>query len=225
MKFRFFGKQSKGFTLVEVMAVVAVGATLASGVSPIVFDQINEAKIARARVDVQVIGTGLGLMYINSGYFGSWNSKISSTPAQNLTYLRSGSGAAVDLGGHPQDPKADLWTGAAPSRTTDFLEYQLETGFPGGGSSCYRSFGVNWKGPYASGLEKCDPWGRNYVAFVWAMYTPTTGSNRGAGSGGQKYYGWVLSAGPNGVIDTPVTSSRLQGDDVGYILAAPEQGV
>ena len=96
----------------EVMAVVAVGATLASGVSPIVFDQINEAKIAQARVDVQVIGTGLGLMYINSGYFGSWSSKASTTPAQTLTYLRSGSGTTADLGGHPQDPKADLWTGS-----------------------------------------------------------------------------------------------------------------
>jgi general secretion pathway protein G len=62
-----------------------------------------------------------------------------------------------------------------------------------------------WKGPYLLSVE-ADPWGNAYVVNAHAI----TGDNRETP--------WILSPGPNGILETPAASDSLLGDDVGVAM-------
>ncbi len=64
--------------------------------------------------------------------------------------------------------------------------------------------GPAWAGPYVNGL-KPDPWGHAYLANVdgWLRL---------------KEHAFVLSAGPNGQIETTPNSNRASGDDILFLL-------
>ena len=64
-------------------------------------------------------------------------------------------------------------------------------------SACYN----NWKGPYLA-LVGQDPWGNQYMTNADAF--PVAGSPA-----------WIISAGPNGRMETPSTNETLLGDDIG----------
>jgi hypothetical protein len=77
----------------------------------------------------------------------------------------------------------------------------------------------NWEGPYIESVAgKTDPWGHNYLVNVEAMYTPTSDHND------TKEYGWIISAGPNGSVDTNITDNEVQEDDIGLYIYAAETG-
>lgn len=65
--------------------------------------------------------------------------------------------------------------------------------------------GAAWKGPYLLSIE-ADPWGNAYVVNAHAIGT------------GTKEVAWVLSPGPNGILETPAASDTLLGDDVGIAM-------
>ena len=254
---KIFGRGNRGYTLLEIAAVVAITGTLAGAFVPLVIDKIGDAKIARANQDTRAIGTAMGFFYKDAGVWPAWRGTGTYGPVENMVqFLRSGDPAATHGApdrlaqqNHPNDPgfaAGAEWWSHSPDSLTDYLEQQLVADKPGGGggqnggqnaphalqraiavvpAGCYGKIGINWRGPYASSLVKCDPWGHNYLVFVYAMYTPTTncGScNQGVAS--PKLYGWILSAGPNGLIETPGTSDTLLGDDIGLFIAAPEGG-
>lgn len=58
-----------------------------------------------------------------------------------------------------------------------------------------------WRGPYMQ-QTPADPWGRRYVAWVRSYHAT-----------GRRV--WILSAGPNGRVETNFDSASLQGDDAG----------
>jgi general secretion pathway protein G len=64
-------------------------------------------------------------------------------------------------------------------------------------------YGSRWKGPYMAHTT-ADPWGNAYVINASSL-----------AAGGTV---WILSAGPNGTIDTAASAAALQPDDVGVIL-------
>lgn len=67
-------------------------------------------------------------------------------------------------------------------------------------AGCY---GAKWKGPYLAHVS-ADPWGNSYIvnANIFAANGPI----------------WILSAGPNGSVETNSASATIQGDDVGMRL-------
>jgi len=67
-------------------------------------------------------------------------------------------------------------------------------------NGCYQ----NWKGPYMAYVTP-DPWGNAYV--INASGFPIQGRQV-----------WLISAGPNGQMDTASNSETIQGDDVGLRL-------
>jgi len=65
-----------------------------------------------------------------------------------------------------------------------------------------------WDGPYLPYVTD-DPWGHKYLMSVGAF---EYGRNMGAGQN----HVWCLSAGPNGIVETPISSLETLGDDIGY---------
>lgn len=63
-------------------------------------------------------------------------------------------------------------------------------------AGCY----AEWKGPYMAAVPP-DPWGNAYIINAAAFY----------GAGGV----WILSAGPNGVVETNIADSAVVNDDIG----------
>jgi succinoglycan biosynthesis protein ExoA len=61
---------------------------------------------------------------------------------------------------------------------------------------------------------KADPWGNHYVIFPWP--------DEPGGASGPRVARWVLSAGPNGIVETPfrqgLEHAALSGDDIGVRL-------
>lgn len=57
-----------------------------------------------------------------------------------------------------------------------------------------------WRGPYLD-VQHPDPWGHRYVAWVRNYHSPDTV--------------WILSAGPDGVLQTGPGASEPRGDDLG----------
>lgn len=88
----------------------------------------------------------------------------------------------------------------ADARSFDTTSLDDFYSFFGVDSGC---FGSKWKGPYMTRVPE-DPWGNAYI------------SNVGAFSGNTPV--WILSAGPDGVVQTTALGTDLAGDDIGIIV-------
>ena len=197
-----------GFTLIELTVVLAVIVTLALVLTPSIANSINEARVARARNDCQTIASGMYQFYRDTGFFPLW--KLSQnggqgTPANRVQVL-------VSQGNVPFEDVPSLWTTGVAGSLAD----QLVTNAPGYMlRSATSQFG--WNGPYFSSQLMADPWGNRYAINI-ALVDLSPGA--ATASGQAKMAVWVLSAGPNGIIETPFAQSILSavrpaGDDIG----------
>lgn len=197
-----------GFTLIELTVVLAVIVTLALTLAPSIANSITEARVARARNDCQTIASGMYQFYRDTGFFPVWTLARDGgrgTPANRVQVL-------VSQGNVPFEDVPSPWTTGVAGSLAD----QLVTNAPGYAlRSATAQFG--WNGPYFSSQLTADPWGNRYAVNV-ALVDLSPGA---ATAGGQaKMAVWVLSAGPNGIIETPfaqsiLTAVRPGGDDVG----------
>ena len=205
---RAAGGRETGFTLIELTVVLAVIVTLALILTPSIRDSINEARVARARNDCQTIASGMYQFYRDTGFFPVW--KIAQnggagTPANRLQVL-------VSQGNVPSEDVPSLWTTGVAGSLAD----QLVTNAPGYTlRSAVSQFG--WNGPYFSSQLMADPWGNRYAVNA-ALVDLSPGA--AMANGQAKMAVWVLSAGPNGVVETPfaasiLTAVRPGGDDIG----------
>lgn len=87
-------RRPSGFTLLEILVVITVIAILAGLVSPLVFRNVGDAKVAAARTQIESLGLALDTYYLH-------NDRYPST-AQGLSALVS-----PPIG----DPPASNWRG------------------------------------------------------------------------------------------------------------------
>lgn len=64
-------RSTAGFTLIEIMVVIAVIAVLASVVSPMVFRNVADAKQAAARTQITILGMALDAYRLDNDYYPS----------------------------------------------------------------------------------------------------------------------------------------------------------
>jgi prepilin-type N-terminal cleavage/methylation domain-containing protein len=166
----------RGFTLIEMIVVVAIIAALAAILVPIVSSELSDSDQTAALAECQRIATALTQFIKDARIF-------PTGPLGNNTvhFLYS-------RGNAPTTNPFDDGTSAT-------LASYLNQGTTNGGAL--------WKGPYLQD-SPIDPWGRCYVINVHGYYTGE--------------FVWVLSAGPNGVIDTGLTDTTVQGDDIGILI-------
>lgn len=169
-----------GFTLVEVIVIVAILAILAGILVPMIFSQIDEARIARAEADAKSISSAMLTFRKDTGVWPNL-SGASCTAATTLLY---GAGA---------EPASLAAAGFNLTSKIKYMDVLMRDS-----QECYDT--ALYKGPYLPQVE-ADPWGNHY--FLAA----NNFSNNNAV--------FILSAGPNGTVDTPSFSTSLMGDDIG----------
>jgi len=177
-------KSKKGFTLIEVIVILAVIAILAAVLTPMIIGYISDARKSAAQSDVKIIATAVQ----------AFNRDMKDWPIWATNTDRKLSTSTAVLNGLASNDGDTPGTTNVPSTPLGSIEEQLMTnpttvGYPTTGSS-------KWKGPY---LEKvtADPWGNRYYV-VAAGLQPAKISLTGAAFESA----YVISAGPNKVIDT-----------------------
>jgi prepilin-type N-terminal cleavage/methylation domain-containing protein len=195
-----------GFTLIELTVVLAVIVTLALILTPSIANFINDSRIARARTDCQTIAAAVVQFYRDSGFFPQWTAAQGGRPGPLQARLQ----VLVTQGNLPLEDQPTGWS----TGTSDSLVNQLVTNTPGYAMRTVTSQ-LGWNGPYLSSELQSDPWGNRYLINIGLIDT----SPGVLTATGPKAAVWVLSAGPNGIVDTPfsqpVTSAALVGDDIG----------
>ena len=195
-----------GFTLIELTIVLAVIATLSLVLTPSVVRAVNDARLVRAQGDTEAIFAAITRFSFDNGFFPQWLQAEDGGPGlpSNRVDLLVGEGRG------PLVATDNLWT----MGTSVPLDDQLLANAPGYAVRTPTAFG--WNGPYLSGPVTSDPWGNRYLVNIGLIDT-SPGPN-GAG-GSMKKAVWVITAGPDGMIDTPpiqaLTIAELGGDDIG----------
>ncbi len=198
--FRKLGKTigKKGYTLLEVAAVVAVTGTLAAVAMPVVADKIAAGKILGAQQDVQAIKDSIVAFMKDTGVppfyaIGQNKGSLPKTSAIPNFFIVTKDGSVPSFG----TPVNTAWGIPDPATATEAtIDGQLITNAPN-----YLTDGTNaWKGPYVPSLKK-DPWGNKYVVVVGWLGEPELQDST------QIYQkaAFVISAGPNGLIETSYT--------------------
>ncbi len=184
-------KKEAGFTLIEVVVVVAVIAILAAVLTPYITKYIDDSRVAKARNEVQVIGGALTNFYKDTGMWPSRNA-TGGAIAYLYTGTTSPATAAIFSGTPPVVPPVAPWSG-----TGGYLDNSLLTN--GTGNAYPANGDMQWRGPYIGGALPVDPWGKPYV-----VNNNITGPI------------WVLSAGSNLKVQTAVADNVVKGDDIGF---------
>jgi prepilin-type N-terminal cleavage/methylation domain-containing protein len=200
--------RSRGFTLIELTVVLAVIVTLALVLTPSIANFISDSRMTRARNDCQTIGAAIVQFYRENGFFPQFSVSPQSgrSPAARTRFQ-----LLVSRGNPPLEDVPTLWSTALAGQ----LAEQLLMNAPGYPLRTPTSqFG--WNGPYLSSELSSDPWGNRYVVNI-GLIDASAGAQTATGQ--IKAAVWVLSAGPNGTIETPFTqavvTAMLGGDDIG----------
>ncbi len=132
-----------GFTLVEVIVVAAILAILAGILVPMIFNQIDEAKIARATADTKSISTAIFVFRKDTG---QWPNKGAGCIATVTLLVGNG-----NIPGGLADNDFDLTS----QETFQNLLAEDTNG-------CWPLVDkTGWKGPYIPAVT-ADPWGNSY---------------------------------------------------------------
>ncbi|MBN2290508.1 MAG: prepilin-type N-terminal cleavage/methylation domain-containing protein [Candidatus Glassbacteria bacterium] len=220
-------RNSKAFTLIEIIVAVALVAILSAAIAPSVLNNIAQGRIARATSDVQALSSAVARFRKDTGlYPNKVNPSFTSTefnflatrgpdgdPSIATTALQYWArNATTGVPAAPVWPTAFTATAGAASCqdiTSHLIEGQDRV------DSSY-SAAQNPDDPldvgFRAGLisnDPLDPWGHRYLINV-------------AGLGVTREPVWVISAGPDGILDTYVpntglsASDSLRGDDIGF---------
>lgn len=174
--------EERGFTLIEVIVVAAIIAVLAGIIVPLVFKEVDESKISKAKADVKTIQTAIMMFYKDNQKWPRYTND-GGTLVENITLLRTN-------GNFPEEVDANFDT----TQIGVLKNHLVENGV---------GYDIKWKGPYLNDTNP-DPWGNAYIID--------------ASSFGTSNPVWILSAGPNGKVETRKDSQSLGGDDIGIRL-------
>ena len=190
-----------GLTLIEIIVVLAALAILAALLIPTVLSLPEQAEEARAGNDARAIGEAIYHLQKNLAKWPVYSSSIGGLTVPNATLERLiSAGNAPGISGAPGT--AD-WINAA--NTDDLDDHLADNRLPN--ASQYPVTGeFAWRGPYLAEAP-ADPWGNRFIVNVrWLQ------------PGASPNVVWVLSAGPNKIIETTFAQPSLAGDDIGFRL-------
>jgi prepilin-type N-terminal cleavage/methylation domain-containing protein len=189
-------RRTDGFSILELVVVLAIIAVLAGVLTPFVANLVEDARVMRAARESQTIAEAIQNFNKSTGKWPIFVSGASITTSSTYYEVLVGPGNL---------PAADAnWLPTPPSKRGD-LSSILELNTPGYGTNGMFA----WRGPYLNGLQS-DPWGNAYLVNAKALRF------------GAKEAGFVISAGSDGTITTTFTQNigsgqpavSISGDDI-----------
>ncbi len=218
-------RNSKGFTLIEIIVAVALVAILSAAIAPSVLNNIAQGRIARTQSDVQALGSAIMRFKSDTGVFprliqpstSTGTVPVPDTVGNRCDFLASSSGTFPTLSATKQWSTGTFSPTKGNGSVQDFTSHLIIGKSRASTDSLYvraansedpNSFG------FRSGLisaDQADPWGHKYICNVRALGVTSQAV-------------WVISAGPNGVMETTVNdtgceaASSVAGDDIGFRL-------
>ncbi len=158
----------RGFTLIEMVVVLAVVAVLAAILFPTIAKHISDAKITRVINEEQVITAAIMVLYKDTGRWPNTTGAGTSGPTGNSERVLSGElGDPVASGAAPvSSTGAANWGASAPAQQLlNFLYFNDPdcNGVPEQVSDYPTTGEFSWRGPYLEHRTMLDPWGYQYV--------------------------------------------------------------
>jgi prepilin-type N-terminal cleavage/methylation domain-containing protein len=204
-------RNNQGFSILEVIVVLAVIGALSAMLSPVVFRYIDDANRTRAQADVDQIATALNAMYKDTGRWafyadgagsGTGPTAWAAGDAEHLTSNDACDSADTDL--VTCDLNLPTLTGAGwvSNTKTTSISNQLAENTP-----VYATTGSRrWLGPYLQTIPTFDPWNHSYLVNIKDADAATDAV-------------YVVSAGQDGIVQTSantVSAATLvaSGDDI-----------
>ncbi len=158
----------KGFTLIEMVVVLAVVAILSAILYPTIARHITDAKMTRVINEEQVITAAIMMLYKDTGKWPNTNTAGTGGPGGNSNRVLSGEvGDPIAQGAATvAQPGAANWgTLADAQQLYNFLYLNNPncTGNPNGATDYSTTGEFSWRGPYIEERTFLDPWGNQYV--------------------------------------------------------------
>jgi prepilin-type N-terminal cleavage/methylation domain-containing protein len=191
-----------GFTLIELILVVAVVAILAAILVPTVFSILDESAVTKGQADVKAIAGAMVKFRKDLGEFPTRDADVVSGEV-NLLYSGTTAPVTTDFspalgGGDPFD--------CSTATNCETMEFPFLTN---SGTNPYSTTGKKrWRGPYIS-ENSVDEFDTPYIAYVRRLRTSGSVTTE---------RGWVVFAGENKVYETTPGHTSAQGDDIVFLI-------
>lgn len=195
-------KDSRGVSLYEITAAVAMTGILAAVAVPVVIDKVTEAKIAATLQTTDTIYKAMSQFQKDTG---KWPGEADDV----RVLLSSTDSATVPLPGGTGELIVKPFCGANSDKCADFNKFLVDN--PG---TKYQ----NWKGPYMDKIVQ-DSFDRAIVVNVQALTMAEAADGSTVVDGKPSCgFAWVLSGGPDRFLnttffDTSIDTARF--DDIG----------
>jgi prepilin-type N-terminal cleavage/methylation domain-containing protein len=210
-------RNSKGFTLIEIIVAVALVAILSAAVAPSVLNNIAQGRVSRSQSDVQAIAGAVMRFKSEVGKYPRLDTpERPDTTGEAFDFLASTNGSWPTLATNanwPTTTATGVTAGSAQTITNHLIIGQNDAASAASDSYARATnpddpTDIGFRGGYVSS-DPADPWGNRYIINVAAL-----------GQIGQPV--WVISAGANGVLETVVSNTGTAapevtaGDDIGF---------
>lgn len=240
-------RNEAGMSLIEATIILMILFLLTAVLSPAIGDYVEDARHTKGKEDVEAIGISITRLQRDVG---SCLKILASNPcdeSNRVDILRSDGPdvLAADLGSSAEaftntdiTPSPINWDDDQDANVGDTMVNQFVANSPAystpanstptGYTRSGPQSGLGWRGAYLAPAIGTDPWGKVYLAntaFLVVATDSTDGTAEGNRRGGWSRDTFVISAGPNGLFDTPFGGAVstnvgrgiiIQGDDLIY---------
>ena len=183
----------RGLSLIDAVMTLSIMASVSVIVLPAAAGMLDRARHARVQMELNAIAAGIVEYARDVGRYPGGENIHFRQRTERLVLISDG-----DYPGTGKSAAMKAWEDAPQVSLYSYLRAADD------------SAGSRWLGPYLPDNVEKDPWGQSYLVNISCAITSAT-------SGEVKRAVYVLSAGPNGIIDTPFSQhasrAHIWGDD------------
>ena len=112
-------RRNAGFTLIEVLIVLAIIGMVASLVGPRVLGYLSDSKVKAARVQIEAFGSALDLFFLDNGRYPSTSEGLNAL-VKKPGNAQSWNGPYLKSGDVPKDPWGNPYLYKVPGKGTPY---------------------------------------------------------------------------------------------------------